>query len=63
MEQNSLVDKVGAIFKWLVTEIVCIQVYSWNKECKKECIDNAWQKVQEQFKKIIDWDTLTKKTM
>ena len=61
MEQNSLVDKVGAIIKWLVTEISCIQVYSWNKECKKECIDDAWQKVQEQFKKIIDWDTLTKK--
>lgn len=61
MEQNSLVDKVGAIFKWLVTEIACIQLYSCNKECKKECIDDAWQKVQEQFKKIIDWDTLTKK--
>ena len=31
------------------------------KNAKKECIDDAWQKVQEQFKKIIDWDTLTEK--
>ena len=35
MEQISLVDKVGAIFKWLITEIARIQTYSWNKERKK----------------------------
>ena len=52
-------DKVNKTLKWLANEIACIQVYHWNEEFKKESLDNAWQKVQEQFKKDIDWNTLT----
>lgn len=52
-------DKVNNTLKWLANEIACIQVYHWNEEFKKESLDNAWQKVQKQFKKDIDWSTLT----
>lgn len=52
-------EKVNNTLKWLANEIACIQVYHWNDEFKKESLDNAWQKVQKQFKKDIDWSTLT----
>lgn len=61
MTESLLKIKVDNTLKWFANKIVCIQVYSWDKECKKECIEGAWQIVQEQFKKIIDWNTLTEK--
>ena len=60
MEQISLEDKVSNTLKWLANQIACTQVYKkWDEEYKKKSIDDAWQKVQEQFKKDIDWSTLT----
>lgn len=60
MEQISLEDKVSNTLKWLANQIACTQVYKkWDEEYKKESIDDAWQKVQEQFKKDIDWNALT----
>lgn len=45
--------------KWLANEIACIQTYHWGEEYKKKSLNDAWQKVQEQFKKDIDWNALT----
>ncbi len=59
MEQISLEKKVNNTLKWLANQIVCIQVYHWDEDFKKESLNAAWQKVQEQFKKDIDWNTLT----
>lgn len=61
MEQQILLeDKVSNTLKWLANQIACTQVYKkWDEEYKKKCIDDAWQKVQEQFKKDIDWNALT----
>ena len=59
MEQISLEDKVSNILKWLANQIACIQVYHWSEEYKKKSFNDAWQKVQKQFKKDIDWDALT----
>lgn len=59
MEQISLEDKVSNTLKWLANQIACIQVYHWNEDYKKESLNDAWQKVQEQFKKDIDWNALT----
>ena len=59
MEQISLENKVNNTLKWLANQIACIQVYHWNEEYKKESLNNAWQRVQEQFKKDIDWNVLT----
>lgn len=48
MEQISLEDKVSNTLKWLANQIACIQVYKkWDEEFKKESLNNAWQKVQE----------------
>lgn len=59
MEQNSLEDKVSNTLKWLANQIACIQTYHWDEEYKKKSLNDAWQKVQEQFKKVIDWNALT----
>ena len=59
MEQISLEEKVNNTLKWLANKIACIQIYHWNEEYKKEHLNDAWQKVQKQFKKDIDWNTLT----
>lgn len=59
MEQISLEDKVNNTLKWLANQIASIQVYHWDEEYKKKSFNDAWQKVQKQFKKDIDWDTLT----
>ncbi len=54
MEQISLEDKVSNTLKWLANQIACIQVYKkWDEEFKKESLNDAWQKVQEQFKKTL----------
>ena len=52
-------EKVNNTLKWLANQIACIQVYHWDEEYKKKSLDDAWQKVQKQFKKDIDWSTLT----
>ena len=59
MEQISLEEKVNNTLKWLANQIACIQVYHWDEEYKKKSFNDAWQKVQGQFKKGIDWNTLT----
>lgn len=59
MEQISLEDKVNNTLKWLANQIASIQVYHWDEEYKKKSFNDAWQKVQKQFKKDIDWNALT----
>lgn len=59
MKQISLEEKVNNTLKWLANEIASIQTYHWDEEYKKKNLNNAWEKVQEQFKKDIDWSTLT----
>lgn len=59
MKQISLEDKVNNTLKWLANQIASIQVYHWDEEFKKESLNDAWQKVQKQFKKDIDWNNLT----
>lgn len=59
MEQTSLENKVSNTLKWLANKIACIQTYHWDEEYKKKSLNDAWQKVQEQFKKDIDWNALT----
>lgn len=59
MKQISLEEKVNNTLKWLANQIACIQVYHWDEEYKKKSLNDAWQKVQEQFKKDIDWNALT----
>ena len=59
MEQRSLEDKVNNTLKWLTNKIASIQVYDGNDEYTKKILNDAWQKVQEQFKKDIDWNALT----
>lgn len=59
MKQISLEEKIDNILKWLVNQIACIQIYSWNEDFKKQSLNSAWQEVQDQFKNIIDWNALT----
>ena len=59
IKQISLEEKVNNTLKWLANQIASIQVYHWDEEFKKESLNDAWQKVQEQFKKDIDWNALT----
>lgn len=59
MKQISLEEKVNNTLKWLANQIACIQVYHWDEDYKKESLNDAWQKVQKQFKKDIDWNNLT----
>ena len=55
----TLEEKVNNTLKWLANKIACIQVYHWDDEYKKKSLNDAWQKVQEQFKEDIDWNSLT----
>lgn len=60
MKELSIEEKVNNTLKWLANQIACTQVYkNWDEEFKKERLNDAWQKVQEQFKKDIDLNTLT----
>lgn len=59
MGQISLENKVNNTLKWLTSQIACIQVYHWDEKFKNKSLNDAWQKVQEQFKKDIDWNNLT----
>ena len=59
MVQISLEEKVNNTLKWLANQIARIQVYNLDEEYKKKNLDDAWKKVQEQFKKDIGWSTLT----
>lgn len=59
MEEMSLEKKVNNTLKWLANQIACIQVYHWDEDYKKKNLNDVWQKVQEQFKKDIDWNNLT----
>ena len=59
MEQISLEDKVNNTLKWLANNIAFTQICNWNEKRKKKLIDDTWQKVQEQFKEDIDWNSLT----
>lgn len=61
MEQTSLEHKVNNILNWLAYQVACIQIYNWDEESKKKHLNDAWQKVQEQFKKDIDWTALTER--
>ena len=54
MKQISLEDKVNNTLKWLANQIASIQVYHWDEEYKKKSLNDAWQKVQEQFKEDIE---------
>ena len=54
MEQISLEDKVNNTLKWIANKIACIQLYHWDEEYKKKSLNDAWQKVQEQFKEDIE---------
>lgn len=58
-DMEQLENKVNNTLKWLANQIACIQVYHWDEEYKKESLNDAWQKVQEQFKEDIDWNSLT----
>lgn len=59
MKQISLEEKVNNTLKWLADQIACIQVYHWDEEYKNKSLNDVWQTVQRQFKKDIDWSTLT----
>ena len=59
MEQISLEEKVNNTLKWLANQIASIQKCQSNQEYKKKNFNDAWQKVQKQFKKDIDWNALT----
>lgn len=59
MEKISLEEKVNNTLKWLANRIACIQVYHWDEDYKKKSLNDAWQKVQKQFKKDIDWNALS----
>lgn len=59
MEQISLEYKVNNTLKWLANNIAYAQIRNLNEKKKNDWIYDAWQKVQEQFKKDIDWNTLT----
>ena len=45
MEQISLEYRVNNTLKWLANQIAFIQVYNWDEESKKKCLDDAWQTV------------------
>lgn len=59
MEQISLEDKVNNALRWLANNIAFTQICNWNEKRKNKLIDDTWRKVQEQFKKDIDWNALT----
>ena len=61
MEQISLEDKVNNTLRWLANNIAYAQIRNLNEKKKNDWIYDAWQKVQEQFKKDIDWNTLTER--
>lgn len=59
MKQISLENKVNNTLKWFVNEITRIQVYNLDERSKENCFNDVLKKVQEQFKKNINWNALT----
>lgn len=59
MAKNLLKKKVDNTLKWLANRISWIQIENLNEKDKIDYLNDALQEVQKQFKKDINWNTLT----